>query len=202
MSTITSPQLPAAPPDTPIMPLSVDQYHAMIRAGILTEDHPVELLEGLLVPKMPKNSAHRRAKRMLLKAIAAILPPGWDVDTQEAMTTSDSEPEPDLYVFRARPDDYPDGHPGPQDMAMVVEVSESSLRRDRKLKKRIYARAGVREYWIVNLMDRQIEVYTDASGPADEPDYRQRQDYKPGDALPVTVDGQEVGRLPVADLLP
>jgi Uma2 family endonuclease len=130
------------------------------------------------------------------------MPKGWEVDCQDPITTTDSEPEPDVLVFRTRDDDYGDDLPGPQDSALVAEIADSSLRRDRTLKKRLYARAGVREYWIVNLIDRQIEVYTDPTGPVKNPDYSKRQDYKPGDNVSVVVDGREVGRLPVADLLP
>jgi Uma2 family endonuclease len=182
--------------------LSVDQYHAMIRAGILDEDDPVELLEGVLVQKMPKNPAHVTAKRMLRKALERIIPAGWIVDTEDPLTTEDSEPEPDVSVFRGTDQDYADHHPGPDDMALIAEVADSSLRTDRGQKKRLYARSRVPEYWIVNLADRQIEVYTQPTGPVKEPDYGQRQDYKPGDTVPVVIDGREVGRLPVADLLP
>src|SRR4051794_26456064 len=89
---------PAPVPDEPVWRLSVEQYHAMICAGILTEDHPVELLEGLLIAKMSKNPAHSTAKRLLLQALIGTLPAGWFVDEQEPVTTADSEPEPDLKV--------------------------------------------------------------------------------------------------------
>jgi Uma2 family endonuclease len=194
----------AAPPDQfdGIWRLSVAKYHAMIRAGILTDDDPVELLEGVLVQKMPKNPAHVLAKRLLRKALERIIPAGWIVDTEDPVTTRDSEPELDVSVFCGTDTDYSDHHPGPSDTTLIAEVADSSLRLDRGQKKRLYARARVREYWIVNLVDRQIEVYTDPTGPVRKPDYRQRKDYKPGDSVPVVVDGREVGRLPVADLLP
>jgi Uma2 family endonuclease len=193
---------PAPVPDVPVWPLSVEQYHAMIQAGILTEDDPVELLEGLLIQTMPKNPAHRLAKRQLMAALTSILPPGWEVDTQDAITTADSEPESDVLVFRSRADNYAQSHPGPPDLALVAEIADSSLRRDRGRKKRLYARAAIREYWIVNLIDRQVEVYTAPSGPGEEPDYGQRRDYRPDEQVPVVVDGAEVGRLSVSDLLP
>jgi Uma2 family endonuclease len=202
----TTPTLPSAPPpavpDDFIFRLSVDQYHEMIKAGILTSDDPVELLEGWLVQKMPKNPAHRLAKRLFRDALAAALPPGWHVEEQEPVTTSDSEPEPDVTVIRGTPRDYAQHHPGPADLALVVEVSDSTLRRDRGRKKRIYARAGVPVYWIVNLPDRRVEVYTGPSGLAETPDYGQRQEFGPSESVPVIIDGTEVGRLTVADLLP
>ena len=108
----------------------------------------------------------------------------------------------DLGVIRGDFNNYTDRHPGPADSAMMVEIADSSLRRDRGRKKRIYARAAVPVYWIVNLIDRQIEVYTDPTGPGDKPDYRHHEDFGPGTSLPVTLDGKEVGRLDVTKLLP
>jgi Uma2 family endonuclease len=181
---------------------SVDQYHAMIRAGILTEDDPVELLEGWLVTKMPKNPHHRVATRLIRQALESILPPGWYVDTQEPLTTIDSEPEPDVMVVRGEPRHYLDRHPGPQDVALVVEVADSTLQRDRSLKKRLYAAAEIPVYWIVNLLESQIEVYTNPSGPGEQPDYHQQQNYGPADVVPMVIEGRELGCLAVQDLLP
>lgn len=198
----SQPPPPAPVPDEPVWRFSVEQYHAMIRAGILTDEDPVELLEGFLIQKMAKNPSHCRTRRLLVKALSPVLPNNWEVDSQGAITTLDSEPEPDVFVFRSRVDDYASAHPGPLDLALVIEVADASLRRDRGRKKRLYARAAIREYWIVNLIDRHIEVYTAPTGSADEPDYGQRRDYRPEEQVPVIVDGVEVGRLTVSDLLP
>lgn len=181
---------------------SVDQYHAMIRTGILTEDDPVELLEGWLVTKMPKNPPHSVVTQLTREALARILPSGWYVDAQEPITTADSEPEPDVVVVRGDRRQYLDRHPGPQDVALVVEVADSTLQRDRSLKKRLYAAAGIPVYWIINLLNGQIEVYTDPSGPGEQPDYRQQQNYGPADTVPVVIEDREVGLLAVRDLLP
>jgi Uma2 family endonuclease len=200
--------MPSAAPFSPTIPtdmlmrLSVDQYHKMIAAGVLTEDDPVELLDGWLVRKMPKNPPHRIAVRRMRKALERVVPAGWYVDAQEPITLDTSEPEPDGTVARGQTEQYPDRHPGPNDLALVVEVADSSLEHDRGTKKRLYARAAIPVYWIVNLVDRQVEVYTHPSGPADQPDYRSRQDYGPTDTVPVILDGKEVVRIAVADLLP
>jgi Uma2 family endonuclease len=180
---------------------SVEQYHAMIRAGILTPDDSVELLEGLLVVKMPKNPAHVLVKRLLRRALEAVVGRNFFVDQEDPVTVKDSEPEPDVCVFRGEPRDYQDRHPGPGDTVLVAEVADTSLRRDRGRKKRIYAKASMPVYWIVNLVDQRIEVYTDPTGPAKEPDYRKHHDYGPNDAVPVVIDGKEVVRLKVSDLL-
>jgi hypothetical protein len=91
--------------------ISVPMYHRMIEAGILGPDDRVELLEGLLVKKLSKNPPHRVAKRLLQRALSAVLPAGWFDDEQEPVTTDDSEPEPDLSILRGDPRDYLRGHP-------------------------------------------------------------------------------------------
>ena len=148
----------AAVPTDLIWRLSVNQYHQMVCAGILTEEDPVELLAGWLVPKMPKNPPHRVATRLLRQALERVVPAGWYVDSQEPITTADSEPEPDVVVVRGETRQYLDRHPGPQDVALIIEVADTTLQRDRVLKQRIYAAAGIPVYWIVNLLDNQLEV--------------------------------------------
>ena len=120
-------------PTMPIWRLSVEQYHRMIRFGILTDDDPVELLEGWLITKMPKNPPHRLSTQLTREAIARLLPPGWYVDAQEPITTEDSEPEPDVVVVRGERHDYRDHHPREHDVALVVEVADTTLQRDRTL---------------------------------------------------------------------
>jgi Uma2 family endonuclease len=87
-------------------------------------------------------------------------------------------------------------------MALVVEVADSSLGRDRSIKARIYAAGGVPVYWIINLVDDQIEVYTQPTGPDAAPVYRMRQDYRRDDLVPLVVDGIELGPIPGRELLP
>ena len=181
---------------------SVDQYHAMIHTGILTTDDPVELLEGWLITKMSKNPQHSVITQLVRDAVARVIPSGWAVNSQEPITTADSEPEPDIAVVRGDRRQYLDHHPGPPDVSLVIEVADSSLQRDRALKKRLYAAAGISVYWIINLIDSQIEVYTDPSGPGKQPDYRHQQNYGLTDAIVVVIEGREVGRLAVQDVLP
>ncbi len=192
----------AAVPSDLIWRLSVDQYHAMIQSGILTEDDPVELLEGWLVFKMPKNPPHSVVNGLVSEALSDILPAGWYANSQEPITTLDSEPEPDVAVVRGTRRDYLSRHPGPGDLALVVEVSDATLRRDQTLKRRLYAASGIEVYWIVNLPESQIEVYTQPSGPAGDADYGHRQIYGPSDSVPVVIGGDEVGRVAVRDVLP
>jgi hypothetical protein len=181
---------------------SVDEYHKIIEAGILTDDDPVELLEGLLVERAKKTPRHSAATGLCRRALERLPPGDWHVDTHIAVTLYDSEPEPDCAFIRGDPEEYPDRHPGAPDVALAVEVSDAALEWDRTTKQRIYARGLIPTYWIVNLIDNCVEVYTDPSGPAEQPSYRQRRDYGPADDLPLIIDGQEVGRIAVRAILP
>lgn len=185
-----------------IWPLRVDQYHQMIRMGILTDDDPVELLQGWLVTKMPKNPPHRLATQLTHEALTPLVPAGYYVDDQEPLTTAESEPEPDVMVVRGHRRDYHDHHPGPQDVVLVIEVADTTLQRDRTLKKQIYARGRIPVYWIINLIEQQIECYTHPSDAAEFPDYQQRHDYHLCERIPVLIDDQRIGELAVAELLP
>lgn len=190
---------PAETAPVPVWRLRVDQYHQMIDTGVLTEDDPVELLTGWLVPKMPKNPAHRLATQLLRDWIAACLPPGWFVDSQEPLTTLDSEPEPDVMIVRGARRDYGHRHPGPSEVPLVFEVADTSLQRDRGIKQALYARAGIPEYWIINLPERHIEIYRHPDGQAA---YGQCEICKIDATVSLCLSGTLLGSLPVAQLLP
>ena len=192
----------AGVPNDFIWRLSVDQYHEMIRSGILTDDDPVELLEGWPVFKLGKNPPPVLATRLTREAPERLLPSGWFIALQDPITTDTSEPEPDAAVVRGNPRLYFARHPSPEEVALVVEIAEATLRRDVELKSRIYAASGIPVYWIVNLPEKQLEVYTNPSGPTEQPAYRQRQVYGVGDEVLVVIDGHDVGQVPVKDLLP
>ena len=202
VSSPTGQFLPSAIPPEPVRRFSVSQYHEMIASGILTPDDPLELLEGWLVPKMVKNPPHSTARQLATNALRQILPAGWHVRSQEPITLGDSEPEPDVAVVRGDLGRYEHSHPGPQDVPLLIEVADVSLHRDRSIKKRVYARAGIPAYWIVNLQDRRIEVYTSPSGLVEAPDYQQHNDFAAGMEVPLMIEGREAGRIPVAALLP
>jgi len=181
---------------------TVDEYHAMIDAGVFAEDENFELLEGLIVRKMTKHPPPWIATGFLRDALIALGIPDFFVHSQDPVTTNDSEPEPDIALIRGDRRDYLGRNPDPKQAPLVIEVAESSLRQDRALKKRIYARAGIPVYWIINLIDRQIEVYTQPSGPREQPDYANCQIISANGELPVVIDGREVGRLAARDVLP
>jgi Uma2 family endonuclease len=186
----------------PIYPLSVDQYHDLIDRAILTSDDPVELIEGMLVFKMPKNPPHAITTGLLSDLLQAILIAGWHLRIQEPVTLSDGEPEPDIAIVRGARRDHLSHHPGPADVALLIEIADATLERDRGLKLRSYARAAVACYWIVNLIDRQIEIFTDPDPDAKTPRYRRTTIFKPGDAVPLTLHGQAAPPIPVSEILP
>ena len=113
-----------------------------------------------------------------------MIPVGWEIGTQDPVTHGrQREPEPDLAIIRGEFEDYANRNPGPADVALVVEVADSSLARDRGFKKELYAEAGFADYWILNVVDRQLETFSDPTGPAAVPDYRTTQVFGPADEV-------------------
>lgn len=188
-------------PPYPVWRFTVEQYHRLIDAGELTEDDPVELLEGWIVPKMPHNPRHDSTLDKAEDVLRGCLPAGWRLRVQKSITTLDSEPEPDIAIVRGPAERYRKRHPGPRDVATLVEVSNGSLRRDRTGKGRLYARAGIDIYWIINLIDGWIEVYTEPTGPIAVPRYQTRVDYKRRLAVPLLIGGKMIAEVPVRELL-
>ncbi len=142
MTTASQSQVPieanvASVPTDLIWRLTLDKYHDMVRAGALTDDDPVEFLEGWLVYKMPKNRQHSLATARTRKSLERVMPEQWYVESQEPITLDDSEPEPDVSVIRGTAESYPHGHPGPGDVSLLVEVADATLDRDRGWKKRL-----------------------------------------------------------------
>ncbi len=188
--------------DASMARFSVARYQRMIEAGILTPDDKVELLENYVVLKMPRNPPHDSTIQRMLRPLMRPLPAAWDIRIQSSIALADSQPEPDFALVRGSAANYENRHPGPADVGLVIEVANSSLLRDQRDKTRIYARAGIPYYWIINLVDRRVEVYTQPSSSAAIPAYQSFQTYQPGDDLPLVLDGATVGTVPVAELLP
>jgi Uma2 family endonuclease len=134
------------------------EYDRLIRIGAFQPGEPVELLGGELVVSEPQSSAHYTAVGLVETALRSALGAGWLIRPQGPVALDDeSEPEPDVALVRGGWRDYSDEHPTRP--ALVVEVAASSLPIDRGYKGSLYARAGVRDYWILNLIDRALEVY-------------------------------------------
>ena len=187
-------------------PLTVRQwrraeYERLVDLGVFRGE-PLELIGGQLVVAEPQGAYHASAISAAEYTLRAVLPTGWIVRTQLPVSLDDdSEPEPDLVVVPGRPADYRASHPTRP--ALAVEVSESSLEFDRERKGSLYARAGIPEYWIVNLVDRIVEIYRDP-----EPDAMARYGWRYRSVTPMTAPGAvsplafASSRIAVADLLP
>jgi Uma2 family endonuclease len=133
------------------------EYERLVELGVFAGE-PLELIGGQLMVAEPQYPYHASGVTRAEYAIRAILPPGWIVRTQAPVSLDDeSEPEPDLVVVAGNLDDFADAHP--QRPVLIIEIAESSLRFDRERKGGLYARAGILDYWIVNLVDRAVEVY-------------------------------------------
>jgi Uma2 family endonuclease len=185
----------ASLPDVSPRPFSVAEYHRMVDAGILTEDDRVELLEGVIVLMSPQKEPHAQAIEVLTETLVLQVKGRFRVRPQLPLTLGDrSEPEPDLAVV-------PLPEPGAPALnrraaLLVIEVAGESLRKDRLAKSRVYARAGIPEYWIVNLEERCVEVSRDPDAEAGV--YRTSMKASPGEVLrPSVIDGVGVT---VADL--
>ena len=181
---------------------TVPEYHKLIEIGILTEDDNLELLEGYLVHKMSRNPPHDCALPLASGALNTAIPNVWCVRVQSAITLAESEPEPDIVIARGNARTFAARHPGPNDIGLLTEIADSTLPGDRTDKGRIYARASLPIYWIINLEDRQLEVYENPSGPTASPSYAKRTDYHVGDSAPLVLDGKVVAMIAVQDLLP
>lgn len=180
---------------------TVNQYHQMLEKGIFVSGDRVELLEGWIIEKMTQKPPHAVAVELTRDALRAILPADWHVRDQKPMTTDESEPEPDLAVVRGTVRSFTRRHPTTGEVALVVEVADTTLENDRDRKGRIYARAGIPVYWIINLKEDIVEVYTQPKRGR-TPEYRDRTDYTLKDTISVVLNGKEVGSVTVRDLLP
>jgi len=177
------------------------EYDRLIETGFLGPGDKVELLGGQLCVSEPQNNPHATAISLGLEALRQALAPGWHVRVQLPIALDDeSEPEPDLAVVSGGPRDYAD-HPSRP--ALLVEVSDASLALDRGHKGSLYARARLPEYWIVNLVDRVLEVGREPGLEAGAPyGWAYRVVLTLGPDERVTPLAAPTARIPVADLLP
>ena len=178
--------------------INVHEYERIVAAGVL-DDERVELIDGYVVRKMSKTPENSWSTRKIFNLVTGSLPPGWTWRLGQPIRIPEyNEPEPDIAVVRGNDDYYKHRAPEPADVALLVEVSESAPDREHGEKLSAYGQAGIPIYWIVNLVDGQVEVYAEPI-PAG---YRSRQVFNPGQDVPVVIDGHEVGRIPIADILP
>lgn len=188
-----------ATPVSHLYRLTVQQYDQMVESGILGKRDRVELIEGLLVAKMSRNRPHIVSGKKTLRTLERAIPNGWHVAKEDPLVVSDhSKPEPDLTVIRGIAEDYLERDVNATDVCLAVEIADSTLLADRREMKPIYAAAGIPIYWIVNLVNQQLEVFWAPEGR----DYRESQVFARDQDVPLIVAGTEIGRILVADLLP
>ncbi len=178
------------------------EYERLIDAGMFCPGERLELLAGHLVVREPQGSLHATAIGLVEDALRACFGSGWVVRVQMPIALDDeSEPEPDVAVVPGARRDYELAHPARP--ALLVEVAESSLDEDRGDKAGLYARARVPEYWIVNLVDRSLEVRREPAPTAAAPfGWRYRVVTILETGAPVSPLACSTARIQVADLLP
>src|SRR5262245_12245308 len=176
---------------------SVAEYHRMVQAGILTPDDRVELLEGWIVNKMSQNPPHRSSVGRVVRRVSPVLPNNWTMSVQGPIGLSDSEPEPEVTRARGGEEIYEERHPKPADIGVLMEVGDSSLLADRRYKGELYAKEKVPEFWLINLVDRKVEVYTKPRGGK----YQKKVEYTENQSVPLVLDGMKIAEFPVSDLL-
>ena len=140
---------------------TIAEYHQLVDLGFFTENDKIELIRGEIVEMSPKRTPHSVCNSTLFGELYSLLGDRANVRGQEPITLlSNSEPEPDVVIAKKKADNYLSAHPTAEDIILVIEISDSTLKYDRETKLSLYAEAGINNYWLVNLVDRQLEVHT------------------------------------------
>jgi Uma2 family endonuclease len=183
--------------------LTVRQVEKMIDAGIFRDEDHVELLGGLLVDIITTNDPHDFAVDQLGAILTRALPVEWIARQEKSVVLGRFwRPLPDLAIARGPRERYRTSAPRRADLGLLIEVADTSYAKDRGTKWRKYAASRIPIYWIVNLPQRQIEVYSGPSGRGKSAGYRDHTIYGPDDEVPVILEGRELGRIKVSDVLP
>ena len=204
-ATITEPKADTTPavesgPRPYHMPVEV--YDRLVESGVFGDKSPIYLWKGRLVEPMTKGEPHEFALGELNGVLVRLTQGGWHVRPSSPVRVfDDSKPEPDFVILRGENRDYRKRKPTPRDVAMLVEISDSSLPHDAGDKCDGYASTSIPVYWIVNIPDRRIDVYTRPTGPVAHPRFESCLSFGPDDEVPVILDGREVGRVTVKDVL-
>jgi Uma2 family endonuclease len=159
---------------------TVDDYHRMIEAGILN-GRSVELLSGDIIEMSPESPTHRFVNNRGVKYLRSVLGKQAEVLEAHPITLADSEPEPDIAIVRYPDSLYLHRHPYPADVYWLIEIADSTLKKDLGLKKNLYARANIPEYWVIDLKGKNLTVF---QNPLAE-NYQLTQTYQEGLIYPL-----------------
>ena len=178
------------------------EYERLIGLGVFQPGERLELLDGLLVVREPQGARHATAIRRVLAALRRALGDAWQIDSQLPLALdADSEPEPDVAVVPGDPGTYREAHPS--HAVLIVEIAESSYRIDREHKASLYARAGIADYWIIDLVHDTLEVHREPeASPAAPYGWRHRSVETLRPPATITPLAGPTSSIPVADLLP
>ena len=177
------------------------EYHQMAELGFFTRQR-VELIEGQVIVISPMRGAHATAVALAAKTVEPVFGPGYFARWQMPFRIGDlSEPEPDVAIIMGDIRDYVDEHP--TTTALIIEVADTSLTYDRVTKGSLYAKAGIRDYWIINLVNRRVEVHRNPLPDAEASyDHRYADITIFGEQDSVTPLAQPQARIAVSDVLP
>jgi len=167
----------AAQLDPYIRRYTFEEFHRLIESGQIEEPNQLELIDGLLVQKMTKGERHAAYCSRLYRLLVGLVQEQAIVRTQDPVQLPPNhEPEPDFAIVRFQQDEYRSRHPRPADIYLIIEVADSSLTYDREVKLGLYAKAGIPNYWILNLQENCLETY---SLPTESGVYQKREAYTP-----------------------
>jgi len=192
---------PIEPPSgAPLVRFTAERYEELTRQGFFGPEDKIELIDGYLVEKMPQNNAHMFLVDLFSEIFFRALPAKWTARCQLGVRlSSDTIPEPDVAIVLGPKRRYAKGKPTRKEIALVIEVADSSLRYDRTTKLRIYARDRIPVYWIVNIPDRVVEVYTEPKAGR-SPAFQERMEFGRGTRVPVVLLGDTVAEIAVDEL--
>ncbi|GBC97118.1 hypothetical protein HRbin16_02938 [bacterium HR16] len=163
---------------------TLDEYHRLVQQGFFDGER-VELIDGEIVCMAPTGPEHSSTKSRALMTLLRLSGEGWHVRIDDPLALGEHEPVPDVAIVPGSPDDYRTAHPSTA--LLVIEIADTSLEYDRTVKMSLYASAGIPEYWIVNLVERRLEVYREPSAPAPETLfnalYRSLRLYRPEESI-------------------
>lgn len=141
---------------------TIDEYNRLAELGFFHEDDRVELIRGEIIPMAAKGTLHSTFSRRLIRELSKLIANLGTLQSQDPISIRpDSEPEPDIAILKNKDDDYLNSHPTPQDVLLLIEIADSTLKYDQEIKLPLYAQGGISDYWIFNLIEKCLETYSE-----------------------------------------